>query len=50
MITAWKICGINDSWWITTFRKTGSISRTIQQQMTQEDIEAAQDVDEGFWD
>ena len=30
MITSWKVAEINDSWWITTFRKTGSISRTIQ--------------------
>jgi putative transposase len=30
MITSWKIEGINDRLWVTTFRKTGSISRTIQ--------------------
>jgi len=29
MITLWEGSGINDSWWVTTFRKTGSISRTI---------------------
>jgi hypothetical protein len=30
MITSWKVGGISDSWWVTTFRKIGSISRTIQ--------------------
>jgi hypothetical protein len=33
MITSWKGGGINDSWWVTTFRKTGSISRAIQHGM-----------------
>ena len=31
MITSWKIGGVNDSWWVTMFRKTGSIFRRIQQ-------------------
>ena len=31
MITSWKGCGVNDSWWDTTFLETGSISRAIQQ-------------------
>jgi hypothetical protein len=32
MITSWKVCGINDIWWFTTFPKTGSISHTIKQE------------------
>jgi hypothetical protein len=31
VITSWKVGGISDSWWVTTFRKTGPISRTNQQ-------------------
>ena len=30
MISSWKVDGINDSWWLTTFRKAGSNSHTIQ--------------------
>jgi hypothetical protein len=26
-----EICVINDSWWVTTFQKTGSIYRKIYQ-------------------
>ncbi|MEH6741684.1 MAG: hypothetical protein V7695_24480 [Sulfitobacter sp.] len=29
MITSWKVSEINSSWWVTSFQKTGSISRTI---------------------
>jgi menaquinone-dependent protoporphyrinogen oxidase len=32
MITSWKIGGVNDSWWVTMFRKTGSIRSGNQQQ------------------
>jgi hypothetical protein len=31
MISSWKVCVINDSSWVTTFQKTGSIYYKIQQ-------------------
>jgi hypothetical protein len=31
MISSWKVGGIDDSWWLTAFRKTGSNSHINQQ-------------------